>query len=151
MTDVCSKHREITSKEQPGMALEVRAKASGPFCTGTGCQLQFPGSAVPPSPPGSFGDEESTVCPIAPVQLEKTLPAEGQGQVRPQSLVQWPLSLDLAHFPVMTLLMLSWLINYIHSIWSLRASRFQEEKCQFSHIDVSKLLSLAALTLSLLF
>lgn len=68
-----------------------------------------------PAPQGVSVMRKAQFASIAPGQLEKTLPAEGQGQARPQSLVQWPLSLDLAHFPVMTLLMLSWLINYIHT------------------------------------
>ena len=42
-----SKHWEIIPKEAPGLALEVRAKASGPFFMETGYQLQLLGSAAP--------------------------------------------------------------------------------------------------------
>lgn len=42
-----SKHWEITPEEPPGLALEIRAEASGPLFMGTGCQLQLLGSADP--------------------------------------------------------------------------------------------------------
>lgn len=92
-----SKHWEIIPKEAPGLALEVRAKASGPSSWRRAVSSNS-GGALPPNPQGSFNDRESSVCSNIPMHLRESFLHKARGEVCPHSLVQWPLFLILAHF-----------------------------------------------------